>query len=122
RIRDMAAVTRRAHEVGALVIWDLSHSVGSIPVDLNGAQADFAVGCGYKFLNGGPGAPAFIFVAQRHQAAAHPVLTGWFGHREPFAFDDHYEPAGDIRRFLCGTPPVLGITALECGIDLLCEA
>lgn len=122
RIRDMAGITKRAHDVGALVIWDLSHSVGSIPVDLNGAGADFAVGCGYKFLNGGPGAPAFIYVAERHQAQAQPVLSGWFGHKTPFAFDDRYEAADGIRRFLCGTPPILGITALECGVDLFCEA
>lgn len=121
RIRDMAEVTRRAHEAGALVIWDLSHSAGAIPVDLNGAQADFAVGCGYKFLNGGPGAPAFIFVARRHQAAT-PVLSGWFGHASPFTFEENYRPADGIGRFLCGTPPVLGLTALECGIDLFLQA
>jgi kynureninase len=121
-VHDMAAVTRAAHEVGALVIWDLSHSAGAIPVDLNGAGADFAVGCGYKFLNGGPGAPAYIFVARRHQAAAVPVLSGWFGHAEPFAFEDDYRPAGGIERFLCGTPSVLALAALECGVDLMAEA
>ncbi|KUR70487.1 kynureninase [Novosphingobium fuchskuhlense] len=121
-VRDMAAVTRRAHEAGALVVWDLSHSAGALPVDLNGADADFAVGCGYKFLNGGPGAPAYIFVAQRHQAAAMPVLSGWMGHAEPFAFEDDYRPAAGIERFLCGTPSVLAMTALECGIDLMAEA
>ncbi|WP_298171628.1 kynureninase [Novosphingobium sp.] len=122
RSRDMAEVTRRAHEVGALVVWDLSHSAGAIPVDLNAAHADFAVGCGYKFLNGGPGAPAYIFAAQRHQAAAVPVLSGWFGHAEPFAFEDLYRAAEGIERFLCGTPSVLGLTALECGVDLMAEA
>lgn len=122
RVRDMAAITRRAHDAGVLVIWDLSHSAGSIPVDLNGAGADFAVGCGYKFLNGGPGAPAFIFVAKRHQAAAAPLLSGWFGHRQPFAFDDHYEPAPGIARYLCGTPSILGMAALECGLDLFAQA
>ncbi|WP_298191779.1 kynureninase [Novosphingobium sp.] len=121
-VRDMAEVTRRAHEAGALVVWDLSHSAGAIPVDLNGAGADFAVGCGYKFLNGGPGAPAYIFAARRHQASAVPVLSGWFGHAEPFAFEDGYRPAAGIERFLCGTPPVLGLTALECGVDLMAEA
>ena len=117
-VRDMAEVTRRAHAKGVLVVWDLSHSAGAIPVDLNGANADFAVGCGYKFLNGGPGAPAFIFVAERHHQAA-PVLSGWFGHASPFTFEEDYRPAGGITRFLCGTPQVLGLAALECGIDLM---
>jgi kynureninase len=120
-IRDMGEVTRRAHAHGALVIWDLSHSAGAIEVDLNAANADFAVGCGYKFLNGGPGAPAFIFVAERHQSAT-PVLSGWFGHASPFAFEEDYRPAEGIARFLCGTPPVLGLAALECGIDILARA
>lgn len=122
RVRDMAEVTRRAHAVGALVVWDLSHSAGAIEVDLNAANADFAIGCGYKFLNGGPGAPAFIFVAARHQQAAVPVLSGWFGHASPFLFEEDYRPAAGIERFLCGTPPVLGLTALECGIDILNRA
>ena len=92
RVRDMAEVTRRAHAAGALAVWDLSHSAGAIEVDLNGAQADFAIGCGYKFLNGGPGAPAYLFAAARHQAAT-PVLSGWFGHARPFSFEDDYDPA-----------------------------
>jgi len=121
RVRDMAEVTRRAHAAGALVVWDLSHSAGAIEVDLNGAQADFAIGCGYKFLNGGPGAPAYLFAAARHQAAT-PVLSGWFGHARPFSFEDDYDPAAGITRFLCGTPPVLGLAALEAGVDLLLEA
>ncbi len=121
RIRNMADVTRRAHEVGALVIWDLSHSAGAIEVDLNGANADFAIGCGYKFLNGGPGAPAYLFAAKRHQHAR-PILTGWFGHARPFAFEEDYDAAEGIRRFLCGTPPVLGMAALECGVDLMLRA
>jgi kynureninase len=120
-VRDMAAVTRRAHEKGVLVVWDLSHSAGAIEVDLNGANADFAVGCGYKFLNGGPGAPAFIFVAKRHQSAK-PVLSGWFGHASPFTFEEDYWPADGIARFMCGTPQVLGLTALECGVDLMLRA
>jgi kynureninase len=120
-IRDMAEVTRCAHEKGALVVWDLSHSAGAIEVDLNGANADFAVGCGYKFLNGGPGAPAFIFVAERHQSAT-PVLSGWFGHASPFTFEENYRPADGIARFMCGTPQVLGLTALECGVDLMRRA
>ncbi|MEZ5500687.1 MAG: kynureninase [Steroidobacteraceae bacterium] len=117
-IRDLAAVTRRVHDAGALMIWDLSHSAGSIPVDLNAAGADFATGCGYKFLNGGPGAPAFMFVAARHQGQSQAVLSGWFGHRDPFAFTDDYQPAADIQRFLCGTPTVLGLIALECGVEV----
>jgi kynureninase len=121
-MRDMAAVTRRAHEAGALAIWDLSHSAGAVPVDLNAANADFAIGCGYKFLNGGPGAPAYIFVAARHQATAQPALSGWFGHAAPFAFSDDYRPAPGIERFLCGTPPVLGLAGLECGVDLMLES
>lgn len=121
RVRDMAAITRRAHEVGALVVWDLSHSAGAIPVDLNGANSDFAIGCGYKYLNGGPGAPAYLFAAARHHAAT-PVLSGWFGHARPFAFEEDYDPAAGIERFQCGTPPVLGLAALEVGVDLLLEA
>jgi kynureninase len=122
RIRDMAATTAAAHAKGALVIWDLSHSAGAIPVDLNGASAIFAVGCGYKFLNGGPGAPGYIFVAKRHQSAAQPALAGWFGHARPFNFEDSYTPAHGIQRFLVGTPPILGLAALEVGVDLLLEA
>lgn len=122
RIRDMAATTAAAHARGALAIWDLSHSAGAIPVDLNSAGADFAVGCGYKFLNGGPGAPAFLFAAERHQARAQPALAGWFGHARPFDFEDAYQPAEGIRRFLVGTPPILGLAALGVGVDLMLEA
>jgi kynureninase len=121
QVRNMAEVTAQAHAKGALVVWDLSHSAGAIEVDLNGAEADFAVGCGYKFFNGGPGAPAFLFAARRHQSAT-PVLSGWFGHARPFAFEENYDPAAGVTRFLCGTPPVLGLTALECGIDLMAQA
>lgn len=121
-IRDMEEVTRKAQAAGVLTIWDLSHSAGSIPVNLTGANADFAVGCTYKFLNGGPGAPAYIYVAKRHQKKAQPVLAGWFGHAAPFAFDDRYQPAEGVTRFLCGTPPILGMTALEPAIDLFCQA
>jgi kynureninase len=121
RVRDMAAITRAAHHAGALVVWDLSHSAGAIPVDLNGADADFAIGCGYKFLNGGPGAPAYLFAAARHHGAT-PVLSGWFGHARPFDFEEDYDPAAGIERFQCGTPPVLGLSALEVGVDLILEA
>jgi kynureninase len=119
---DMAAVTRAAQAVGAVVLWDLSHSVGALAVDLNGCNADLAVGCGYKYLNGGPGAPAFLFVAERHQAQIRSPLSGWMGHAEPFAFEDGYRPAGDIRAQLCGTPSVLGLSALEASVDLQREA
>jgi kynureninase len=122
RMRDMARTTEIAHRHGAAMIWDLSHSAGALPVDLNAAQADFAVGCGYKYLNGGPGAPGFLYVARRHQDRVTPALTGWFGHAAPFAFEDRYEPAPGIARFLVGTPPVLGLAALEVGVDLFLEA
>jgi kynureninase len=115
---DMAALTAAAHAKGALALWDVAHSAGALPVDLNGANADFAVGCGYKYLNGGPGAPAFLFVAERHQAEARSPLTGWMGHAAPFEFSPDYRPAEGIIRFLCGTPVVLGIAAMEAGIDL----
>jgi kynureninase len=120
-MHDMAALTRAAHEAGALVLWDLSHSTGALPVDLNAAGADFAVGCGYKYLCGGPGAPAFAYVAARHHADIAQPLTGWFGHAAPFAFSDDYAPAPGIERLLCGTSPVLGLAALEVGVELIAE-
>lgn len=119
---DMAALSAAAHDKGALVLWDLCHSAGAIVVDLNGALADLAVGCSYKYLNGGPGAPAFLFVAERHQAAIASPLTGWMGHAEPFAFEDDYRPSADIRGQITGTPPILGLAALEAGVDLQLQA
>lgn len=118
---DMAQLTKAAHEAGALVLWDLSHSTGALPVDLNAVGADFATGCGYKYLCGGPGAPAFAFVAERHLADLKQPLTGWFGHARPFAFSDDYEAAPGIEQLQCGTSPVLGLTALEVGVDLIAE-
>lgn len=118
---DMVALTKAAHDVGALVLWDLSHSGGALPVDLNAANADFAVGCGYKYLNGGPGAPAYAYVARRHQEALSQPLTGWMGHAAPFAFTDDYTPAPGIDRLLAGTPGILGLAALEVGVDLIAE-
>lgn len=122
RVRDMRAITEAAHARGVPVIWDLSHSCGALPVDLNACNADFAVGCGYKYLNGGPGAPAFTYVARRHQDKVFPALSGWLGHSAPFAFTDDYRPAPGIDRFQCGTPGILGCAALEVGVDLLLEA
>ncbi len=116
RLLDMAGLTRAAQAKGALVLWDLSHSVGAVPVELNACGADLAVGCGYKYLNGGPGAPAFLFVAGRHQATLRSPLSGWLGHAAPFAFTDDYRPAPGIDRFQCGTPSILGLAALEAGI------
>ncbi|MFN8498462.1 MAG: kynureninase [Anaerolineae bacterium] len=116
-VHDMAALTAEAHRRGALMLWDLAHSAGALPVDLNGANADFAVGCGYKYLNGGPGAPAYIFVARRHQPNFSQPLSGWLGHAAPFAFDPFYQPAEGIARYLVGTQPVLSMAALECGVD-----
>ncbi len=122
RMHDMAALTALAHAAGALAVWDLAHSAGAVPVDLCAAQADFAVGCGYKYLNGGPGAPAFVWVHPRHADRFWQPLSGWMGHAAPFEFATGYRPAPGVERYLCGTPPVLSLAALECGIDTLLAA
>ena len=119
---DMARLTTRAHERGALVIWDLSHSAGAVDVRLNEVGADFAVGCGYKYLNGGPGSPAYLYVAKRHQSRVVSPIAGWLGHAHAFAFVDDYRPAPGIHRFLAGAHPILGMTALEVGVDLILQA
>ena len=120
-LHDLAAMTATAQAAGALMLWDLSHSTGALPVDLDAAKADFAVGCGYKYLNGGPGAPSYLYVAQRHQDQVRPALAGWFSHAAPFDFDLEYRPADGIRRNLSGTPGILGLTALEVAVDLMLE-
>ena len=117
-MHDMAALTKAAHAVGAVTVWDLAHSAGAVPVDLNGAGADFAIGCGYKYLNGGPGAPAFVWVHHRHADAFEQPLSGWWGHAAPFGFSPDYRPATGIARYLCGTQPIISLAALECGLDV----
>ena len=117
-LRDMVALTRKAHEAGALIVWDLCHTAGALPVELDHAKADFAVGCTYKYLNGGPGAPAFIYAAKRHLADVRQPLSGWWGHARPFAFERGYVAGTGIRRFLCGTQPILSMRALKGALDI----
>ncbi|TLF53080.1 kynureninase [Halomonas urmiana] len=118
RLRDMAAITRQVHERGAEVIWDLAHSAGALPVDLNACGARYAVGCTYKYLNGGPGAPAFLYAHRDHQGGGWQPLSGWHGHAAPFAFEDDYAPAGDITRFRTGTHSALIYSALEASLTM----
>jgi len=121
-MHDMNAVTKAAHDAGILAVWDLAHSAGAVPVDLRGAGADFAIGCGYKYLNGGPGAPAFAWVNPRHADRFWQPLAGWWSHEAPFEFTPGYRPASGIARYLCGTQPILSMTALDCGLDTLLAA
>ena len=122
RMLDMAAITKAAHQAGALILWDLAHSAGAMPINLAAHDVDLAVGCGYKYLNGGPGAPAFLYVAPRHQDTATFPITGWLGHAAPFAFEPGYRPSPGIQRAVVGTPPVISLAALEVGVDIALEA
>ena len=118
RVHDMAALTALAHRADVLTVWDLCHSAGAMPVHLEEAEADFAVGCGYKYLNGGPGAPAFAYVRPEHQALVRPALAGWLGHESPFAFDLDYRPGAGIDRMRVGTPPILAMASLDAALDV----
>lgn len=121
-MHDMATLTAAAHAVGALTVWDLAHSAGAVPVSLNACNADFAIGCGYKYLNGGPGSPAFVWVNKRHASRFEQPLSGWWGHETPFEFTPSYRPASGISRYLCGTQPIVSLAALECGLDSVLAA
>ncbi len=120
-MHDMAALTESIHRAGALAVWDLAHSAGAVPVDLNGVVADYAVGCTYKYLNGGPGSPAFVWVPKRHQNAFSQPLSGWWGHKKPFEMNPVYRPDDGIGRFLCGTQPIVSMSLAECGLDVFLQ-
>lgn len=120
-LHDMAAVNQQAHAQGALIIWDLCHSIGAVPIDLNGSNSDFAIGCTYKYLNGGPGSPAMLWVHSRYQTAFNQPLSGWWGHAQPFAMDVSYTPADNVRRYLCGTQPMVSMSLVECGVDIFLQ-
>jgi kynureninase len=120
-MHDMAALTKLIHDKGALALWDLAHSAGAVPVDLNGVGADYAVGCTYKYLNGGPGSPAFVWVPHRHQNEFAQPLSGWWGHRAPFEMNPVYEPDDGVGRFLCGTQPMVSMALVECGLDVFLQ-
>ena len=121
-MHDMTAITAAAHAEGILTVWDLAHSAGAVPVNLTAAKADFAVGCGYKYLNGGPGAPAFVWVNPMHTDRFWQPLAGWWGHAAPFAFTPDYQPAPGITRYMCGTQPMISLAALDCGLDAMLAA
>jgi kynureninase len=121
-VYDMAALTEAAHAAGALVLWDLSHSLGSVPVNLNAAGADLAIGCSYKYVNGGPGAPAFLYIRRDLQEKLRNPISGWMGQKDAFAFGLEYQPAPGLQHFLTGTPPILSLSLIEAGVDLLLEA
>ena len=122
RVYDMARVTHAAHRAGAMMVWDLSHSAGVLPVELDRCEVDFAVGCGYKHLNGGPGAPAYLYVARRHQGRSGQPIPGWMGDARPFDFHAGYEPAPGISHYLSGTPSVIALAALEASVEVILEA
>ncbi|WP_372627465.1 kynureninase [Arsukibacterium sp.] len=121
RLLDMQRLTKLAHAKGILVIWDLAHSAGALPIELDACNVDFAVGCGYKYLNGGPGAPAFLYAAKRHHANLRQPLSGWMGHKTPFSFDKHYQNAPGIEQFLTGTPPILSMSVLDAALDVFAD-
>ncbi|MGO4892393.1 kynureninase [Flavobacterium sp. W21_SRS_FM6] len=121
QLHNMQRITKLAHRHGILVIWDLAHSAGALPVQLDDCQVDFAVGCGYKYLNGGPGAPAFVYVASRHQQTVKQPLTGWMGHRQPFRFDPEYSAAEGVHQYLSGTPSIVAMSALDAALDVFAD-